>query len=308
MAGGLLAEVPASVPATARASRRGNVFTRVRTRAASVPMEWLAVRATEAANAEQSPDCASDTILGRRATCEQRCAPRSPICARAETSRAKDLADLPDLFAQRRHVLLVGRGRAMGPRGQSLFRSSGHAPQSRPTSEPPGRQREIVTPAYLIPSCRAASSPSRALPQEGIWGAMACPRSPSPFPWRRHAEEVPVPHQSTLRPRCSCDRAPSSVVPSGADCSPAFVSVVGEQAEVEAALGKVVSLAGYRGLLRSSGGRKKRSGGKDDLDSNHRRRLTVASTSNELAFLSGISGMHRAVEPARFLAGFVDPI
>ena len=34
------------------------------------------------------------------------------------------------------------------------------------------------------------------------------------------------------------------------------------QAEVEAALGKVVSLAGYRGLLRSSGGGKERSGGK----------------------------------------------
>jgi len=34
------------------------------------------------------------------------------------------------------------------------------------------------------------------------------------------------------------------------------------QAEVQAALGKVVSLAGYRGLLRSSGGGKKRSGGK----------------------------------------------
>jgi hypothetical protein len=34
------------------------------------------------------------------------------------------------------------------------------------------------------------------------------------------------------------------------------------QAEVEAALGKVVSLAGYRGLLRSVGGGKKRSGGK----------------------------------------------
>ena len=33
------------------------------------------------------------------------------------------------------------------------------------------------------------------------------------------------------------------------------------QAEVEAALGKVVSLAGYRDLLRTSGG-KKRSGGK----------------------------------------------
>ena len=34
------------------------------------------------------------------------------------------------------------------------------------------------------------------------------------------------------------------------------------QAEVEAALGKVVSLAGYRGLLRRAGGGKKRSGGK----------------------------------------------
>jgi hypothetical protein len=34
------------------------------------------------------------------------------------------------------------------------------------------------------------------------------------------------------------------------------------QAEVQAALGKVVSLAGYRGLLRRSGGGKKRSGGK----------------------------------------------
>ena len=34
------------------------------------------------------------------------------------------------------------------------------------------------------------------------------------------------------------------------------------QAEVEAALGKVVSLAGYRGLLRAAGGGKKRSGGK----------------------------------------------
>src|SRR4029078_10062588 len=34
------------------------------------------------------------------------------------------------------------------------------------------------------------------------------------------------------------------------------------QAEVQAALGKVVSLAGYRGLLRSSGGGKKGSGGK----------------------------------------------
>jgi hypothetical protein len=34
------------------------------------------------------------------------------------------------------------------------------------------------------------------------------------------------------------------------------------QAEVEAALGKVVSLAGYRGLLRSAGDGKKRSGGK----------------------------------------------
>jgi hypothetical protein len=34
------------------------------------------------------------------------------------------------------------------------------------------------------------------------------------------------------------------------------------QAEVEAALGKVVSLAGYRGLLRTAGGGKKRSGGK----------------------------------------------
>ena len=34
------------------------------------------------------------------------------------------------------------------------------------------------------------------------------------------------------------------------------------QAEVEAALGKVVSLAGYRGLLRKTGGGRKRSGGK----------------------------------------------
>jgi hypothetical protein len=34
------------------------------------------------------------------------------------------------------------------------------------------------------------------------------------------------------------------------------------QAEVQAALGKVVSLAGYRGLLRTAGGGKKRSGGK----------------------------------------------
>jgi len=34
------------------------------------------------------------------------------------------------------------------------------------------------------------------------------------------------------------------------------------QVEVEAALGKVVSLAGYRGLLRSAGGGKERSGGK----------------------------------------------
>ena len=57
------------------------------------------------------------------------------------------------------------------------------------------------------------------------------------------------------------------------------------QAEVEAALGKVVSLAGYRGLLRSSGGGKKRSGGKDDLDADHRYRITVASTRYELAFL-----------------------
>ena len=34
------------------------------------------------------------------------------------------------------------------------------------------------------------------------------------------------------------------------------------QAEVQAALGKVVSLAGYRDLLRTAGGGKKRSGGK----------------------------------------------
>ncbi|MEP6653428.1 MAG: hypothetical protein ABJA82_08725 [Myxococcales bacterium] len=34
------------------------------------------------------------------------------------------------------------------------------------------------------------------------------------------------------------------------------------QAEVESALGKVVSLAGYRDLLRTAGGGKKRSGGK----------------------------------------------
>jgi hypothetical protein len=34
------------------------------------------------------------------------------------------------------------------------------------------------------------------------------------------------------------------------------------EAEVEAGLGKVVSLAGYRDLLRTAGGGKKRSGGK----------------------------------------------
>jgi hypothetical protein len=51
-------------------------------------------------------------------------------------------------------------------------------------------------------------------------------------------------------------------------------------AEVQAALGKVVSLAGYRDLLRTAGGENKRSGGKADHDSDHRRRLTVASTSN----------------------------
>jgi hypothetical protein len=57
------------------------------------------------------------------------------------------------------------------------------------------------------------------------------------------------------------------------------------QAEVEAARGKVVSLAGYRGLQRScAGGGKERSGGKDDLDSNHPPRLTVATRRYDLAF------------------------
>jgi hypothetical protein len=71
------------------------------------------------------------------------------------------------------------------------------------------------------------------------------------------------------------------------------------QAEVEAALGKVVSLAGYRGLLGRSGGGKKRSGGKADHDSNHRHRLAVASTSNELAFLERDIGF----EPTTFSLG-----
>jgi hypothetical protein len=75
------------------------------------------------------------------------------------------------------------------------------------------------------------------------------------------------------------------------------------QAEVQAALGKVVSLAGYRGLLRAAGGGKKRSGGKvvgkPITTPNHRRRLTVASTSNELAFLERDSGF----EPPTFSLG-----
>jgi hypothetical protein len=55
----------------------------------------------------------------------------------------------------------------------------------------------------------------------------------------------------------------------------ARVRAAGHIAElVVVELGKVVSLAGYRGLVRKIGGAK-RSGGKVDHDSNHRRRLTV---------------------------------
>ena len=74
------------------------------------------------------------------------------------------------------------------------------------------------------------------------------------------------------------------------------------QAEVQAALGKVVSLAGYRGLLRKIGRRETKwweSGGKADHDSNHRRRITVASTCHELAFPERVIGF----EPTTFSLG-----
>ncbi len=68
------------------------------------------------------------------------------------------------------------------------------------------------------------------------------------------------------------------------------------QAEVEAALGKVVSLAGYRGLLRKTSGRKQK-GGKTvwetDFDSNYSRHLTLASTSYSLTFLERNIGFER---------------
>jgi len=70
------------------------------------------------------------------------------------------------------------------------------------------------------------------------------------------------------------------------------------QAEVEAALGKVVSLAGYRDLLRGSGGQK-RSGGKDQLDSYHPRSIAVASSRYDIAFLERDTGF----EPATFSLG-----
>jgi hypothetical protein len=74
------------------------------------------------------------------------------------------------------------------------------------------------------------------------------------------------------------------------------------QAEVQAALGKVVSLAGYRDLLRSSDGGKKRSAGKvvgKRSRLNHRRCLAIASTSYELAFLERDIGF----EPTTFSLG-----
>ena len=69
------------------------------------------------------------------------------------------------------------------------------------------------------------------------------------------------------------------------------------QAEVQAALGKVVSLAGYRGLLRAAGGGKKRSGGKVVGKPITTPTTAAASPSqvpltNQL-FLSGISGSNR---------------
>ncbi len=75
------------------------------------------------------------------------------------------------------------------------------------------------------------------------------------------------------------------------------------QAEVEAALGKVVSLAGYRDLLRTAGGGKKQSGGKvvgkpiTTPTTGHR--LTVASPCYELAFLERDIGF----EPTTFSLG-----
>src|SRR3954469_21913537 len=69
------------------------------------------------------------------------------------------------------------------------------------------------------------------------------------------------------------------------------------QAEVQAALGKVVSLAGYRGLLRSPGGGRKRSGGTVVGKPIPTPPTTAASPSqvpvtNSL-FLSGIAGSNR---------------
>ena len=73
------------------------------------------------------------------------------------------------------------------------------------------------------------------------------------------------------------------------------------QAEVEAALGKVVSLAGYRGLLRSRRWWDETKWWESGTDhhSNHRRRITVASTCYELAFLERDIGF----EPTTFSLG-----
>ena len=70
------------------------------------------------------------------------------------------------------------------------------------------------------------------------------------------------------------------------------------QAEVEAALGKVVSLAGYRDLPRGTGGNKQ-SGGKDRIDSNHRHRVPFAIRRYRLAFRERDTGF----EPATFSLG-----
>lgn len=74
------------------------------------------------------------------------------------------------------------------------------------------------------------------------------------------------------------------------------------QAEVQAALGKVVSLAGYRGLLGSERGGKKQSGGKDHFDSNHPSRVPVASAGYSSAFRERDIGF----EPTTFSLGSKD--
>ena len=70
------------------------------------------------------------------------------------------------------------------------------------------------------------------------------------------------------------------------------------QSQVQAALGQVASLAGYRGLQRKTVSAK-RSGGKADHDSNQRRCLTVASAGYELAFVERDIGF----EPTTFSLG-----